>query len=461
MNGFTGLILAAGKGTRMGSDTPKVLHELDGVPMVIRVLGALEKAGATRTVVIIGHKGELVQSTLENRAVEFAWQHNPQGTGHAVLQALENLPESGPVIIAPGDAPLIPSDAYEKLVANFNEGNQLVVSTVRMMDPTDYGRLVRENVTSGRLLRIVEERDCTPEEKAIKEVNLSLYCVDAKLLRELVPQIKLNERKNEYYLTDIVEMAAAKGASISTVEFTNPDIYMGVNDRWSLLLAEKALRIERLKLHVNRGVILKDIDTIFIGEEVEIGEGTIIEPCTTLTGETVIGRNCRIGPYTIIDDSKVGNEALIYLSRISEAVIGPEAKIGPFANLRPGANLGAKVKIGNFVEVKKSKLDNGVSVSHLSYIGDAQIGSNSNIGAGTITCNYDGYRKHQTTIGRDSFIGSNSTLVAPITIGEGAFVAAGSVITKDVPPAALGLGRARQEVKEEWATQWHNKNIKK
>lgn len=451
MHKFTGLILAAGKGTRMGSDLPKVVHKVGGKPMAARVIDALRGAGCDQVIVVIGHEGELVQSILGSDGLLYEWQRDPQGTGHAVLQALKALPESGPVVIAPGDAPLIPAEAYRQLVEEYNRGSGLVLGTVHMANPFGYGRIVE---VDGEVKRVVEEKNADPLEKRITEVNLSLYCVDAKLLTEFVPLIQQTPPKNEYYLTDIVEMAAAKGVKIGKVVFDDPEIYMGVNDRWSLLQAEKALRLQILKKHVDSGVILSDIDTTFIGPDVRIAAGAVIEPCTTLSGETIIGPDCRIGPYTIIDDSTVGAGSLIYLSRISEAIVGQNCKIGPFANLRPGANLGNEVKIGNFVEVKKSKLDDRVSASHLSYIGDASIGANTNIGAGTITCNYDGFVKSKTIIGSDVFVGSNSTLIAPLEIGDNGFIAAGSVINKNVPAEAMAIGRGRQENKEGWVTHW-------
>lgn len=457
---FTGLILAAGKGTRMLSSLPKVLHELGGVPMITRIKRSMERAGATNTVVIVGYEGDLVKQELGEHGVNYAWQPSPQqGTGHAVREALSALPDSGPVLIALGDMPLIPSEAFKQVVEAYSEQTPIVISTMELNDPTDYGRIIRDH--EGTIVDIVEEKSCTPDQKAIRETNPSLYCVDAGLLKQLVPKIELNPIKEEYYLTDIVKLAVQVGHKPKGVKFTDVEAFVGINDRWTLLQAENTLRTQTLKAFVNAGVVLKDIGTIFIDPDVRIAAGTIIEPCTTITGETEIGPGCRIGPYSIIDDSKVGANATIFLSRISESVIGNDAKIGPFANLRPGSNLGTGVKIGNFVEVKKSRLDDGVSVSHLSYIGDASVGSNSNIGAGTITCNYDGFNKHRTQIGKDAFVGSNSTLVAPVTIGDGAFVAAGSSITKDVPKDALALGRARQEVKEEWAVQWRHKNENK
>lgn len=443
----------------MKSELPKVLHTVCGLPMVEYAVRALQDAGIERPVVVIGHGGDLVKEYLGDRC-DFVWQHEQLGTGHAAIQCKVLLGNhQGPVVITTGDTPLVNGAVVGRLVERFQEYRAMVVmASFELEDPTGYGRVVRDK--HGGLLRIVEHKDGYEEVLRIKEVNAGLYCFDGQTLFDGLPTLVPNNRQGEIYLTDMISHVVRQHGRAEVERFEDPEDFYGVNDRWQLAHVERVMRMKILKQHALNGVTIRDPETVFISPDVRIEAETIIEPCTSLGGGTHIGAGCRIGPYTIVDDSEIGRECLVYMSRLSEAKLGDKIKVGPFANLRPGAILKDQVKVGNFVEVKKSVLDESVAVSHLSYIGDATVGARTNIGAGTITCNYDGFRKHRTTIGTDAFIGSNSTLVAPVTIGDGAMTAAGSVITHEVQEGSLGVGRARQEVKQGWAKLWREKQTK-
>lgn len=451
-----GIILAAGKGTRMVSALPKGLHTVCGLPMVELIGRAMKGAGIPKPILVVGYGGEQIRDIL-GAEYDYAWQREQLGTGHAAQMAAPLLRDHvGPVLIVPGDTPLLSSEALCALQRRHQECEAAcTVATVEMSDPTGYGRVVRGK--DGNLLHIVEEKDADAETRALREVNLSVYCFDGPTLLRHLPALNNQNAQGEYYLTDVIEAIVREGGRVIVERYGDADTFMGVNDRWQLAVAEKVMRQRILRSHAINGVTIRDIDSIFIGPDVKIAADAVIEPCTTLNGQTSIATGCRIGPFTIVDDSEIGEDSLVYMSRLSESKLGKQVKCGPFANLRPKSILGDRVKVGNFVEVKNATLGEKAAASHLTYIGDASVGAGSNIGAGTITCNYDGFAKHKTVIGEDVFVGSNSTLVAPITIGDGAFIAAGSVITKSVPGNALGIGRAHQEVKEEWAAHWRNK----
>ncbi|HWA84334.1 MAG TPA: bifunctional UDP-N-acetylglucosamine diphosphorylase/glucosamine-1-phosphate N-acetyltransferase GlmU, partial [Fimbriimonadaceae bacterium] len=317
------------------------------------------------------------------------------------------------------------------------------------------GRIIRDG--SGRVAGVVEHKDATPEQHAIKEVSAGVYCFDTATLLATLPNLKNDNAQGEYFLPDALGAIYHAGGDVVALIVSDHEILMGVNDRWQLAQAEKALRARVNRRHALAGVTLVDPDSTYIGFDVTIGPDTTIEPNTYLQGDTVIGSACHIGPCTKIKSSRLGDGVNVYFSQVVESELRDGVKVGPFSNIRPGTVLGARTKIGNFVEIKKSILGEAVAVSHLTYIGDASVGDFTNVGAGTITCNYDGFSKHQTTIGRDVFIGSNSTLVAPVTIEDGSMVAAGSVVTHNVPADALALGRARQEVKEGWVSRWRKK----
>ncbi len=452
-----GIILAAGKGTRMKSELPKGLHEVCGLPMVEHVARALRSAGVQRIVIVIGHGGELIQQRLGD-PYEYAWQREQHGTGHAAQMAAPLLTGyKGKIVIAAGDTPLVSAEMFSDLISGGSPSTKCLIASSMVENPKGYGRIVRNGLG---VQRIVEEKDANDEERTINEVNSSIYCFDGPTLLECLPELKNDNAQGEYYLTDVVAMIAEEAASDAMV-FDDPDILVGVNDRWQLAQADAKMRERILRSHAESGVTIMDPGTTYIGAEVEIGVDTVLEPSTMIVGKTKIGRSCRIGPYTRIEDCWIGDEVNIYVSYLKEAKLHSTAKVGPFAHIRPASELYPDVKVGNFVETKNAILETGVKASHLTYIGDAVVGENSNIGAGTITCNYDGFHKSRTLIGKDVFVGSNSTLVAPIHLGDGSFVAAGSVVTSgEYPAGALVVGRSRTEVKEQWAAQWRNKKTK-
>lgn len=453
---ITGIILAAGKGTRMKSELPKGLHRVCGIPMAALVGRAMMEAGLDRPIVVVGHGGDLLMQAL-GPAYDYAWQREQHGTGHAAMMAADALRASNAdlVIIAPGDTPLLSASVFKELTdRHLAAGAKATVATAILDDATGYGRIVRDEHGP---TRIVEHKDATPDERKIKEVNAAIYVFDVETLLAVLPTLSNENEQGEYYLTDVIAAIRARGDKVEGVAFDDHDIMRGVNDRWQLAEAAKVLRLRVLKKHAISGVTIVDPDTTYIEPDVVIGPDSTIEPGTILEGSTTIGSSCHIGPNTKIQDSSLGEGCVVLMSHLNGATMLDGSRCGPFANLRPGAVLGEQTKIGNFVEIKNAKLGAKVAVSHLSYLGDGDVGDNTNIGAGTIFCNYDGFLKHRTVVGEGVFVGSNSTLVAPITIGDGALIAAGSVVTKDVPADALAMGRARQEVKEGWVVEWRQR----
>lgn len=454
-----GIILAAGKGTRMKSDKPKCLHEVCGEPMAGLVARAMRQGGVERIVVVVGHGGQDLVEALGDR-YEYAWQRQQMGTGHAAMMASELLSgHAQTVVVSAGDTPLLSELVIRDLIdAHCRSGAKATVATAKLPDPSGYGRIVRRE--NGSFAKIVEQRDASPTELAVDEVNSGLYAFNAVDLFRLLPTLATDNDQGEYYLTDVLAKLAAEGANVVAHVFDDPTFLLGVNDRWQLAEAEGLLRKRILKGHALNGVTIVDPASTYVGVDVEIGVDTVLEPQTILVGKTTVGSRCRIGPCTKLKHCAIGDDCNIYFSHLAEATLEPSVKVGPYANIRPGTVLGERVKIGNFVEVKNARMGAGAAANHLAYIGDAEVGAKTNIGAGTITCNYDGFNKHRTTIGEGVFIGSNSTLVAPVSIADGAFVAAGSTITRDVPGDALAFGRARQEVKNGWAVQWRSRNKK-
>ncbi len=450
-----GLILAAGKGTRMKSSMPKALHAVCGLPMVELVGRALTGAGVQHPIVVVGHEGEQIVEELGD-GYRYVWQREQLGTGHAVLMAVDLLKDhQGPVLVSAGDTPLLSKEVIAELIAHHQDtGAACTVATAEVADPHGYGRIVRIN---GRFTKIVEQKEASAEEQQINEVNAAIYVFDGPDLLRILPTLGKTNTQGEYYLTDVLEKLVQEGKCVEAKVFKDASILMGVNDRWQLAQAEKTLRERILRKHAENGVTLVDPDSTYIGLDVEIGQDTVIEPQTYISGKTRIGQNCHIGPSTRIKSSRIADGCYIYFSQVDQAECHEGVKVGPFAHLRPNTVLQTAVKIGNFVEVKNSTIGEGSAANHLSYIGDATVGVKTNIGAGTITCNYDGFRKHRTTIGDGVFVGSNSTLVAPITLSNGVIVAAGSVITHDVAEGSGAFGRARQETKEGWAAQWRQK----
>jgi bifunctional UDP-N-acetylglucosamine pyrophosphorylase/glucosamine-1-phosphate N-acetyltransferase len=452
---LAGVILAAGKGTRMKSEVPKCLHEVCGLPMAEYVVRAMKRAGVERPVVVVGHGADLLKQAL-GPDCDYAEQTEQLGTGHAVMAAQDFLDgHDGPVLVAAGDTPLLSGETLAGLVeAQRSSGAAVSIATFVLDDPFGYGRIVRNQ---GRVVSIVEEKDCSDDEAAIDEVNAAVYCFDGPSLLKTLPKLENDNAQGEYYLTDAIAAFVDEGLDIEAVVFDDESEFIGVNDRWQLAEANWLKRLSILGETALNGVTILDPASTHIGADVEIGVDSTILPGCVIEGKTRIGSGCHIGPNCWIKDSQIGDKCRVFMSHLDQATMESGSRCGPFSNLRPQAKLGEQVKIGNFVEIKNATLEKSVSVSHLTYIGDAHIGEGSNIGAGTITCNYDGFAKHKTEVGKRAFIGSNSTLIAPIKVGDGAFVAAGSVVSKDVPDDALALGRARQENKEQWAKQWRKR----
>lgn len=439
----------------MKSELPKCLHEVCGLPMVEHVVRAMKRAGVQRPTVVVGHGAELVKAALGD-GCDYAMQTEQLGTGHAVMAASDLLgSHDGPILVCAGDTPLLSAETLAGIVeAQRSSAAAAVLATFTLEDPFGYGRIVRNE---GRVVGIVEERDCSDVEAAIDEVNAAVYCFDGPILFRELPKLQSDNAQGEYYLTDVVGALVGDGQFVDSVVFDDESEFIGVNDRWQLAEASWLMRLTILGDIAVSGVTIVDPASTHIGADVEVGPDTTILPGCVIEGRTTIGAGSQIGPNCWIKDSKIGERCRVFMSHMERATMEPGSRCGPFSNLRPDARLGPEVKIGNFVEIKNSDLGEKVSVSHLTYIGDSSVGAGANIGAGTITCNYDGYTKSRTEIGKGAFVGSNSTLVAPVKIGDGAFVAAGSVVTKNVPDDALAVGRTRQENKEEWAKQWRKR----
>ncbi|NLC38854.1 MAG: bifunctional UDP-N-acetylglucosamine diphosphorylase/glucosamine-1-phosphate N-acetyltransferase GlmU, partial [Clostridia bacterium] len=433
------VILAAGKGTRMHSELPKVLHRVAGKCLVQHVLDAVGEAGVVQKIVVIGHGGEQVQQ-LVGDSVSYAWQKEQLGTGHAVLQAMPHVAgDVERVLILCGDTPLLTGQSLKRLLRHFDEtGVKGAVLTACLDRPDGYGRVVKDE--EGLVLKIVEQGDAQPAELEIKEVNSGVYCFARKELEEALKILQPDNVQGEYYLTDVVSVFRRQGLPVSSCLTGEEDIY-GINTRLELARAEGIFRRRINEKLMENGVTIIDPASSYIEAEVEIAPDTVIHPLTVIQGKTKIGSNCQVGPNVVMVDSVLGDGVKVWQSVLEAAVVGKGSRIGPFSYLRPGTVLGEEVKVGDFVELKNSFVGNNSKVPHLTYIGDASIGKNVNIGAGTITCNYDGKRKWRTVIEDDAFIGSNSNLVAPLTIGEGAYVAAGSTLTKDLPEKSLGIAR--------------------
>lgn len=436
------IILAAGKGTRMKSKHSKVMHQVAGLPMISHVLDAVNGAGINDCFVVIGYGGEEIRQYLGDR-VKYVVQTEQLGTGHAVMQAEPFCRDDRePVLVLAGDTPLLTSEIIEQLVdAHRLEAASATVLTTKIDNPTGYGRIVREG--EGKI-RIVEEKDASPGQRAIKEVNTGSYCFNSLdlfwALKNLTPQ----NAQGEYYLTDVLEILQNEGKSVAVSYTPDFEAVQGINDRLQLAEAEKVFQKRVCHRLMESGVTIIDPATTFIGKNVKIGRDTVVYPFTLIEGKTEIGEDGVIGPRSRIVDSVVGNRVVIDSSVVLDSCLADDVTVGPFSYLRPETRLQAGVKIGDFVEIKKSVIGEGSKVPHLSYLGDSTVGKNVNIGAGTITCNYDGINKHPTIIGDQVFIGSNTNLVAPITVGSGAKTGAGSTLTKDIPEGVLAVEREKQ-----------------
>ncbi|AKU92142.1 N-acetylglucosamine-1-phosphate uridyltransferase [Vulgatibacter incomptus] len=447
------IILAAGKGTRMKSGLAKALHEANGKPLAWYPIQRALELGCDPVVVVVGHQGDEVRRQLAahfpGAPLRFAVQEEQLGTGHAVLCARRALAgHKGRITILYGDVPLLERPTLEKLIAA-GKGHLVAFLTMNPSDPTGYGRVIRG--LDGKVRAIVEEKDATPDERQVREANGGLYDCDARFLWKALAKVDSGNAQREFYLTDLVAAAARAGDPAVAVP-TPVDELQGVNDRVELAEAGRRLRRRVAEGHMRAGVGIVDPDAVYLENEAELAPGATIEPNVWIAGRSSVGAGSVIGFGSVLVDSTVGEGVVVKPYSVLEgAVVGDRAIVGPFARLRPGTELGAEVHIGNFVETKKTTMGRGSKANHLAYLGDAMIGERCNVGAGTITCNYDGVNKLPTILGDDVFIGSDTQLVAPVTIGDGAYVGAGATVTADVPAGALALSRAPQVVKEGWA----------
>lgn len=443
------VILAAGKGTRMKSRFPKVLHKVCGIPMICHVLKTARDAGSDRIVVVAGYGGEMVAKEVGEKG-EVVFQHEQLGTAHALLQAEKSLKDfKGDIIVLCGDTPLVSTETLKKLVlAHRDSGAFATILTAVMDNPAGYGRVIRSS--GGMVNRIVEQKDATVVELSIREVNTGVYCFKADGLFSFLALIDADNVQGEYYLPDLIGKYVQDGRGVAAVSVADPLEVMGINDRSQLATAQASLWHKINHRLMISGVTIADPTTVFIDAEVTIGRDTVIYPHTILQGKTVIGEGCVIGPFTQIISARLQDNVEASHSVIDGSDIGNNCVIGPYSYIRPGSVIKDRVKVGDFVELKKAQIGCGSKIPHLSYVGDAEVGENVNIGAGTITCNYDGDKKWPTVIGDKAFIGSNTNLIAPVRIGCGAVTGAGSTITKDVPDGALGITREKQKNISNW-----------
>lgn len=444
------IVLAAGKGTRMKTDLPKCALPILKKPMIKYIYENIEKSIIDETTVVVGYQKEVLMDILGD-SVQYVIQYEQKGTGHAIMSAKEALAaKRGITIIMLGDMPLVDYKVINK-VMNYHrdKGNDLTVLTTKFNQPKGYGRIIRNEY--GNIESIVEHNDCTAEQKQIKEVNTGIYVVNNHLLFKEVDNITLNQRKQEYYLTDIVAVMKQKDYHVDAFELWDNEKVMGVNDLYSVSIAERYLRNEINKMHMLNGVGIVTPDTVTIGHNVTIENNVTIYPNTYITGDSVIKSGSKIGPNTEIHSSTIHNNVRVQHSLVFDSEIRSDTTVGPFAHIRNGAIIGERNRIGNFVEVKKSFIGDDTKASHLAYIGDTTTGTGVNFGCGSITVNYDGITKHKTTIGNDVFIGCNTNLIAPVEVGDRVFIAAGSTVTKDVPAGALAIARNHQINKEDYA----------
>ena len=462
MRGLGVIILAAGQGKRMRSATPKVLHLLGGKPLLWHVLGACAALEPHRTLVVVGHGVERIREAFP--AMEAgAWvlQREQLGTGHAARCAADALGDfTGDVLILNGDVPLLSRRSLSEMVAaHRSRSRDLTLAVATLADPSGYGRILRD--TDGNIVGVVEERDAGEAERAVREINVGLYLASSDFLRAALAALDNRNHQGEYYLPDIAGFAAGRQAGIGSVTIDDPREFRGVNNREELAWMEKALQQDINRRWMDRGVTLKDPDSTYIDAEATIGEDTVIGPNSHLLGRTVVGAGCRIDGSAYLTNVRLADEVHLRFSVVlDDCDIEEGVSVGPFAHLRPGTVLKRNVHIGNFVEVKNSSVGEATKASHLSYIGDTELGRESNIGAGTITCNYDGFTKSRTTIGDRVQVGSDTQLVAPVVVGDDAYIGAGSTITKDVPAGALALSRAPQRHIEDWVTGYRARKSK-
>ena len=442
------VILAAGKGTRMKSDLPKVLHPIAGRPMVQHVVDAAGALDPDNTVLIYGHGGDAVRQAVTGSRLQWAEQAEQLGTGHAVAQALPHL-EEDVVLVLYGDVPLIQPQTLRDFVARVDD-QSLALMTLTLDDPSGYGRVIRDG--DGKVRRVVEQKDASDEEKAVREINTGILACTRRFLNDSLPRLSNSNAQGEYYLTDLIAMAVDAGMEVVTEQPGHAWEVDGVNDRVQLARLERVHQRVRAESLMRAGVTLLDPARLDIRGNLQCGQDVTLDINTVLVGDVVIGDRVTVGPNCLIRNARIGSGTHIEANSVVDgAVVGEECQVGPFARLRPGTELAAGAKVGNFVETKKAYVGEGSKVNHLTYIGDSRIGKGVNVGAGTITCNYDGVNKFQTVMKDGAFIGSNSSLVAPVTIGENATVGAGSVVTKDVPDQGLAVARGQQRNIQNWS----------
>ena len=444
------IILAAGLGTRMKSGTIKILHRAAGRPIIDYVLDLASDLCPTPPVMVVGYQREAVQKCVGTRA-RYAVQEQQLGTGHAVLQAAQHVDPTKRVMILSGDVPLTRIETLRRLLEEHERsGNALTLLTMQLAEPAMYGRIIRDG--QGGVVRIVEAKDATDEQKRIQEVNAGIYVFNGEHLFDNLRNLRPENAQKEYYLTDLLSVIRDAGHRVGAVVADDAIEALGVNSRGELAQVEREIQRRVVERLMSEGVTFRNPTTVVIDSTVTIGPDSVVYPFVTLEGTTRIGEGCVIDPGVHLNNVTVGDDVHIKTGTVAEdAIIEDEASVGPYAHLRPGTKLGRRVKVGNFVETKKAVFGEGAKASHLSYIGDADVGAEVNIGAGTITCNYDGVNKHKTTIEEGAFIGSDSQLVAPVRIGRGAYVGAGSTVTKDVPADSLALTRTPQKNVEGWA----------
>jgi bifunctional UDP-N-acetylglucosamine pyrophosphorylase/glucosamine-1-phosphate N-acetyltransferase len=449
------LVLAAGQGKRFRSKRNKLLHSVAGRPMVTHVMDAVRALGPSRTVTVVGHQGDEVRDTIGDGSDRFVVQAQRRGTGHAVMRAEKELRSAGnrTVLIVNGDLPTLRPATLRRLLARHRRsGSAMTLITCRIPDASGYGRIERD--AAGRVSGIVEHRDATREQKKIREINCGIYCAETSKLLPILRRLKPDNAQGEYYLTDAVHKLMKDGESVTAYVHEEPEEVLGVNSRAELARAGATLYARKAEALQDAGVTLLDASRTWIDPRARVRRDTVIYPDVIVEGASVIGEDCVIRPGTRLVDTVLGNGVEIKdHCLLTDSRVGNHSAVGPFAHLRPGSVLEADVKVGNFVETKKAHLGKGTKASHLSYIGDAEIGAGSNIGAGTITCNYDGVAKHLTRLGPGAFIGSDVQLVAPVTVGKGAYVGAGTTVTHDVPPGALAISRAPQTNVEGWVSR--------
>ncbi|MGA8085742.1 MAG: bifunctional UDP-N-acetylglucosamine diphosphorylase/glucosamine-1-phosphate N-acetyltransferase GlmU [Terracidiphilus sp.] len=448
------VIMAAGKGTRLKTRRPKVLHEVGGKPLLSHVIATAGKlADAENIYAIVGHHAERVREAVAGTGVRFIEQKEQRGTGHAIQCAREAISGYEHILVLSGDVPLIQADTLQHLMTVHSaEGAAMTILTAVPDDPTGYGRIIRRSPDFSEVDAIIEEKALTPAQRSIREINSGIYAFKVGPLLKYLDKLKNVNAHGEFYLTDMAALLHGAGEKVAAQKAAEAADVLGANTIAELVLLDARIRAATANRLMAAGVTIFRPETCVIDAEVQVDPDTIIEPFVQLLGATRIGTDCRIRSYSVIENCALGKNVLVLPGCVlGESTVADGARIGPFAHLRPGSEIGQDAHVGNFVETKKAKLGKGAKANHLSYLGDAEVGAGTNIGAGVITCNYDGEKKHLTRIGQGSFVGSDSTLVAPIEIGDGAYIGAGSCITRNVPSGALAVGRSRQVTKEGWA----------